>query len=406
MNPNISMHYNNTQKILALLLLPLFLGGCFCFGSPNCEPLTECDYYCPCKDGRTEMSNIARWDGSQWLPLGSGVNGKVNSIIADSITNELYVFGNFSNAGGVQVDGQAKWNEKSQSWSAIGTKIRYSSYDIVPDIPIVALGGKVYYYNLNPDSLTNRDGSYLDKTGLYAWDGMNWNLLLSKIQGRSENYLITVSGIIGNNIYISSLDYKGGNGWDGWNRRYYLFDIVSNLVIDSLSDNTSNPPSKYVSILSEGVFTAEKDGVYHHVNGLRKKIIEVDIVNTGYEQPHNQLTSSSKYVSYINQFANNPGDSIVALVFDIEADTSFKIPFRPTKLVRSLASKLSGHLLFIGSAFYLTSGNADVRNIGAYDLREKKWYDLAGGVCGPVNAITEMNGSMYVGGEFSTVGKK
>ncbi len=83
------------------------------------------------------------------------------------------------------------------------------------------------------------------------------------------------------------------------------------------------------------------------------------------------------------------------------------IPLDPAHLTQQVYStKISGHTLFIGGAYYLKDSSTDVRNIGAYDLREKKWYDLAGGVCGQVHAIAEMNGSIYVGGNFSTAGKK
>lgn len=67
--------------------------------------------------GGVAVNNIAKWDGSNWSALGSGINGQVNAL-AVSGTN-LYVGGGFTSAGGVAVNGIAQWN--GTNWSALGT---------------------------------------------------------------------------------------------------------------------------------------------------------------------------------------------------------------------------------------------------------------------------------------------
>lgn len=47
--------------------------------------------------GGDSAANIARWDGNQWRSLGSGVNGTVRGMTA--IGNDIYLCGNFTNAG-------------------------------------------------------------------------------------------------------------------------------------------------------------------------------------------------------------------------------------------------------------------------------------------------------------------
>lgn len=113
-------------------------------------------------------------------------------------------------------------------------------------------------------------------------------------------------------------------------------------------------------------------------------------------------------MSFFNNQAEHSNEGIknITLYNFIDNISSINV-VKPAKSTYSLSTiKLSGHSLFVGGSYYLQDGNADVRNIGMYDLREKKWYDLAGGVCGPVYDITEMNGSIYVGGEFTTAGRK
>ena len=58
--------------------------------------------------GGVAASNIAEWNGSAWMPLGTGVNGQVDALI--EYNNELIVGGRFTNAGGVEVLFLAKWN--------------------------------------------------------------------------------------------------------------------------------------------------------------------------------------------------------------------------------------------------------------------------------------------------------
>ena len=65
-------------------------------------------------------SNIAKWDGINWSPLGSGLSGVSNSncstIELDTLGN-LYAGGSFTAAGGIRASFIAKWD--GSSWTAI-----------------------------------------------------------------------------------------------------------------------------------------------------------------------------------------------------------------------------------------------------------------------------------------------
>jgi len=70
-------------------------------------------------------NSIARWDGSAWSPLGSGVAGgsslpRVSALMEydDGSGNALFVGGNFATAGGTPASCIAKWN--GSAWSAVG----------------------------------------------------------------------------------------------------------------------------------------------------------------------------------------------------------------------------------------------------------------------------------------------
>src|SRR5205814_2242848 len=58
--------------------------------------------------GGTAATNIAKWNGSSWSTLGSGMNGYVQALAV--LGNDLYVGGGFSSAGGTPATNIAKWN--------------------------------------------------------------------------------------------------------------------------------------------------------------------------------------------------------------------------------------------------------------------------------------------------------
>lgn len=65
-------------------------------------------------DGNTAMANIARWDGSAWSPLGSGISGFIYALAI--YDGNLYAGGNFSTAGGVPADNIARWDPNLGQW--------------------------------------------------------------------------------------------------------------------------------------------------------------------------------------------------------------------------------------------------------------------------------------------------
>jgi hypothetical protein len=104
--------------------------------------------------GGNPATNIAKWNGSSWSALGSGVNGEVY-VLAVSGT-DLYAGGWFTMAGGSPANYIAKWN--GSSWSALGSGIggvafypalrglAVSGSDLYVGGPFTVAGGKVSAY--------------------------------------------------------------------------------------------------------------------------------------------------------------------------------------------------------------------------------------------------------------------
>jgi hypothetical protein len=78
--------------------------------------------------GGVSANNIARWNGSTWSNLGSGVNGFVYALTEydDGSGPALFAGGNFTTAGGVSANRIARWN--GSSWSALGGGMNHEVY--------------------------------------------------------------------------------------------------------------------------------------------------------------------------------------------------------------------------------------------------------------------------------------
>jgi hypothetical protein len=69
--------------------------------------------------GGIAASHIAKWDGNTWSALGAGVVGKGTVYALTTLSNNLYAAGSFTNMGGVSANRIAKWD--GINWSALGS---------------------------------------------------------------------------------------------------------------------------------------------------------------------------------------------------------------------------------------------------------------------------------------------
>ena len=69
--------------------------------------------------GGNAATNIAKWNGTNWSAVGSGVNSGVRALASSG--TDVYAGGEFTTAGGSAANYIAKWN--GNSWSALGSGI-------------------------------------------------------------------------------------------------------------------------------------------------------------------------------------------------------------------------------------------------------------------------------------------
>jgi hypothetical protein len=91
------------------------------------------------------VDRVARWTGSAWEPLGSGVSGGVGGsggvyALAASPDGSIYAGGSFTTAGGVSANNGARWT--GASWEPLGAGVNGTVYALAGDrLGDLVLGG-------------------------------------------------------------------------------------------------------------------------------------------------------------------------------------------------------------------------------------------------------------------------
>lgn len=116
------------------------------------------------KIGGVTMNNIARWDGSTWNAMGTGINGPVRGLTV-TLAGDVIATGSFTQAGGGVAANIARWN--GTTWSALGTGLGVFGGTTVATMP-------------NGDVVVG--GSFVTAGGLPAnriarWNGTSWSAL-------------------------------------------------------------------------------------------------------------------------------------------------------------------------------------------------------------------------------------
>jgi hypothetical protein len=115
-------------------------------------------------------SNIARWNGAGWSPLGAGCNSPVRCL-AVAPNGDLFATGSFTQAGGVACAGIARWN--GTAWSALGSGLGLFGGQALAALPNgdIVVGG----------SFVTAGGGAANR--IARWNGSVWTQLGTGLSG-------------------------------------------------------------------------------------------------------------------------------------------------------------------------------------------------------------------------------
>lgn len=168
---------------------------------------------------------IAKWDGTVWSALGTGLQGFSDCIVislAVDSSGHLYASGKFDTAGNISAPNIAKWD--GTSWSALGTGTTTAKVLIIGNDGMLYAGGEGVV----------TDGS--QTCTISRWDGTDWSVPEQELLG--ENYRAVI-----NALAIDDLGqlYAGGKFSTAGNVQAYDVARWDGTAWSSLGDMVMSP---------------------------------------------------------------------------------------------------------------------------------------------------------------------
>jgi hypothetical protein len=140
---------------------------------------------------------LAKRSGTNWIPVGNGLNGQVRAIA--NIGDTLYVGGDFTSAGG---NSDIKYIAKlvNGQWAAVGTGVS-AGYHATGIVRVLASWGD----NLYVGGSFSSAGGDTNAACLAKWDGKSWSRLAdgySSYQGPDNVAAVQALAIRGKEIFV------------------------------------------------------------------------------------------------------------------------------------------------------------------------------------------------------------
>ncbi len=150
---------------------------------PNGDLVAGGNFY---QSGATYVSCLARWNGAAWLPIGGGVSSfPLASVYALTATpnGDLVAGGLFTNAGSATTFYIARWN--GTQWLSLGSGMNswVSALAALPNGDVVASGS----FTMAGSVAANR---------IARWDGTTWHPLGSGVSAHASSLAVAANGDI------------------------------------------------------------------------------------------------------------------------------------------------------------------------------------------------------------------
>jgi photosystem II stability/assembly factor-like uncharacterized protein len=375
--------------------------------------------------GGIAASNIAKWDGAAWTALGAGIsgpNGTYPRVYALAAANgQLYAAGHFETADGVAAQNIAKWNgstwtalgtglatEEVTSLAADGTKVYAGGWDLLKvwdgnvwteiqlnsglgfGVKALTVHQTSLYIGLEPDLLYN--------SPIIKWDTLNQEEdyeFIPNIMGplfgfghdHSETPYVSAIYATGDEIHVG-----------GFFAKIFGDDFGEQPEVSAI--NVAKWDGSQWGAVVAGDGLASSGGLNPFGSGIASSVLEAGPV---------------VYVAGEFDFAggarNHPGTTEDGLLTSVAiwnkaARTWTRIP--NTGLENSSWSSGENAVLAqVGTDIYLAVGSYVFRldTNGSSDVEYAEYWYWAeiGTLNGNVKAMAQKDGSLYVGGEFTDI---
>ncbi len=363
-------------------------------------------------DGTTSANYIAKWNTttSTWSTLASGESNGVNhdvSAIAVS-GSDVYVGGSFETlADGSSANHIAKWNGTSWSTLASGVSngVNYAVCAIATSGSDVYVGG---VFTTLGDGTTSANH-------IAKWNGTTWSALTGSVNN-GVAYNVSAIAVSGSDVYVggesydthenyaNSVDKWNGTEWSNLASRYGIeyeitaiavngTDVYTGGFFNYIDDNA--PGANNIAKWNGSAWSAVGSGS----NGVNALVTAIAI------------SGSDVYVGgYFNQLASGASANYIAK-WNTVTSTWSTLPIGASNGVNDYvyAIAVCGSDVYVGGQFTLLGdGTTSANNIAKWNTTTGTWSTLTSGASNGVNdqvhAIAVSGSDVYVGGLFNTLG--
>jgi hypothetical protein len=333
--------------------------------------------------GNVLANNIAKWNGTNWSALGSGVSNSINGLAVDNVGNVYATDG---------YDRLLEW--QGTNWSVLYHQTNGSGANVSPLGPL--------YCNNNGQLFGNTS------KGMALWTGGSWSVLQHNNQATGGQIFAITSDGVGNLYVGGSISLAGGNlvtnlaMWDGtqWhNIGYTNLAVVQSLAVDNLNNlyvgsdfgNNSGVASGSIAVYGSGRWT-----------------FLPPILSPGFGNIASLICDHSGNLYAGGIFANAGGvaaNQVAKWNGTAWSNLGSGVRTNESSYVQSLTIDTAG-TLYAGGIF-TGAGEVVANNIAKWDGSE--WASLPSATGSTFNdgvsaVAFDKYGNLYAGGTFSTAG--
>ena len=340
------------------------------------------------------VTNIAKWNGTNWSALGGGLNGPVNAIAIHG--SNVFAGGTFTAAGGVPASRVARWN--GTNWVSLGSGIAGAGVNALAVTP----GGALYAAG----DFSAAGGA--TAANIARWDGTNWSALAGGLSNgdfaawvwalasRGEELFAGGFFTEAGGVSVSCLAHWNGASWfdvgGGVDDRDYLPQVAA-LVVDG--------GDLYVG----GAFTLAGNLNAAHIakwTGSSWSALGSGLGRYFGDVPVSCLAVSGAALVVGGRFVSAGGVSVTNLaVWDGFNWSDLGGP--ATGKIKTLAA--NGTNLFLGGSYALSNA---LTSLAFARWNGGAWSNVSGGgglgVFGQVEALALNGNGIYAGGDFTSAG--
>jgi len=350
--------------------------------------------------GGVTVNGIARWNGSAWLALGAGMSG-FSSVGVYALTTlpsgDLIAGGFFTSAGGVPANFIARWN--GSAWSALGTGMSGGNFSVPPIVKALTT---------LPSGDLIAGGDFITAGGvtlncIARWNGSAWSALGTGMSGGSSNPVVFAlttlpsgdliaggSFTTAGGVTVNRIARWNGSAWSalgtGMNSDMYAVTTLpsGDLIAGGVFTTAGGVPVNRIARWNGSVWSALGSGMSNTVTALTA-LPSGDLIAGGF------FTSAGGRT--VNGIAGWNGSAWSAL------GTGMSGGSLPN--VRALTTLPSGDLIAGGE--FTTAGGVTVNGIARWN--GSAWSALGPGMNGPVFVLDRLpSGDLIAGGSFTTAG--